>query len=438
MKCSATLDNNSDEWHRFVFTERANAWILSLAQRCLHIGMWKNIVKQYILTSSIPLYQDDYDASQAGCHRDSARTERRYRWAIWMDGYMSLLWKSDNDAEESDRGRHLFCLDWFLSLVIAPALWFFSSAFIYQFCRRFSFMSTARCCLSPHPSRLLERLETSIYTVKFIRTTASILQTRLTDEYEHLESISCNLHRYFMHYGPVSSGVFDSFSELLTEINGRMTKLTDLQYEVECLTRKCSIWLKNLSNNSALKLIRTELKRYGKQFVTFQRRVKTHADSSSLTKTFWNDFSSFQTSMTTSYAYQCSQMDLIERDFLALFIQSIPLFVSIVSTDQRCQTSKINTDDEMHRWREKNTFHIPWLPEDHEQKQDDVSVESSPSNIDIQIIESSSNMSPTETREIYPYAPNWDWLFPSSKPDEDLSSVGVDRTVMSSFIPILS
>ena len=294
-------------------------------------------------------------------------------------------------------------------------------------------MSASRCCLAPHPSRLLERLKTAICTAEFIRKTSSILQTRLTDEYEHLERISCHLHRYFVHNGPISNRIFVSCSEFMTEINRRMSKLTNLQYEAECLTMKCSIWLKTLSNNSALKLIRAELKRSGKQFDTFQHYVGTHPDSSSLNRKFWSDFSTFQTNMETNYAYQRSQMDLMEREFMTIFIQSIPLFVSIVSTDYRCPTSAINIDEEMTRWREQNTFHIPWLPETHGQKSDDLPLphpsvesneklaESSSSNIDIQISESSSNVSAIEARDLHPYVPNWDWLFPSSQPDEDLS-----------------
>jgi len=272
-------------------------------------------------------------------------------------------------------------------------------------------MSSCQCCLTSHPLRLIERLSSSIQTIKLIRTNCSIFENILLDEYEHLERISSNLNRYLIHYGTISNEI----SQFTKQLNNRLENLTKVLHELECLTRKCSIWLKN----NSVKGIRSQLKHYGKQLDTFIRFVEQHSYIIQYKNTFWKDFSIFQ----INYHQQCLQMDLIEREHMKLFIESIRLFSSIISPGKRIST--INIDRDINEWKEKNKFRITWLPDEHHQKEttDLIEAENKPklveessSDIEIKAIDNSSN----DRQENYAYKSNLSWSFTIAKKKEDL------------------
>ena len=306
-------------------------------------------------------------------------------------------------------------------------------------------MSSCRCCLIPHPLRLIERLNSSIHTIKFIRRNCSIFENILLDEYEHVERISSNLNKYLMHYGTISNQIYSYLSQLLIRLNNRLENLTNCLYEIEFLTIKCSIWLKNLSNNNSIKQIRSQLKQYGKQLDLCQNFVEQHPyiiqyknDLSQLTKKFWKDFSNFHRTFQTNYQHQCLQMDSIEREHLKIFFQSMKLFSSIISPGNNWNIiSSNNIDQDINEWREKNKFRITWVLDEHQQKDnlikdtnDDTShelVEQSSSDIEIKAIDDCSSDNQSDTKEKYAYESNLSWSFTIGKKEEDDISVGLDN-----------
>jgi hypothetical protein len=272
-------------------------------------------------------------------------------------------------------------------------------------------MSSCKCCLTSHPLRLIERLSSSIQTIKLIRTNCSIFKNILLDEYEHLQRISSNLNRYLIHYGSISN-------EISQFTNNRLENITKVLHELECLTRKCSIWLKK----NSVKGIRSQLKHYGKQLDIFIRFVEQNSYKNNLQKTFWKDFSIFQ----TNYQQQCLQMDFIEREHMKLFIESIRLFSSIISPgNNEHRISTINIDQDINEWKEKNKFRLTWLPDEHQQKEstDLIEAENKPklveessSDIEIKAIDNSSN----DRQESYAYKSNLSWSFTIANKKEDL------------------
>jgi hypothetical protein len=302
-------------------------------------------------------------------------------------------------------------------------------------------MSSCRCCLIPHPLRLIERLNSSIHTIKFIRRNCSIFENILLDKYEHLERISSNLNKYLMHYGTISNQIFTYLSQFRIQLNNRLENYTNFLYEIEYLTIKCSIWLKNLSNNNSIKQIRSQLKHYGKQLNLFHNFVEQHPniteyknDLSHLTKKFWKDFSIFHVTFQTNYQQQCLQMDSIEREHMKIFFQSIQLFSSIISPGNNWNIfSTINIDQDINEWREKNKFRITWVLDEHQEKEnlikninkELISYESS-SDIEIKAIEDCLSDNQSDTKEKYAHESNLSWSFTIGKMEEDMS-VSLDK-----------
>jgi hypothetical protein len=245
-------------------------------------------------------------------------------------------------------------------------------------------MSTCRCCLIPHPSRLVERFNSSIQTIKLIRRNCSIFENILLDEYEQFERISSNLNKYLMHYGTISTQIYSHLSQFTIRLNNRLENLTKLLYELECLTIKCSIWLKN----NPTKSIRSRLKHYVKQLDLFNNFVEQHSYiiqyKNNLTKKFWKDFSIYQ----TNYQQQSLQMDSIEHEHMKLFIESIQLFFSIISPENHDQIiPTITIDQTINEWKERNKFRILWMTNEHHEKENnDKQIELSASGKQLTIV----------------------------------------------------
>jgi hypothetical protein len=282
----------------------------------------------------------------------------------------------------------------------------------------------------PHPLRLVERLKTSIETIKLIRTISSLFQERLLNEYKHLQAISYHINRYTICHKSICDAM-----QLLTPIQQRLVKLCRYLNEIQCLTIKCSIWLKNVSNNGSIKLIRIQLERYGKQYETLKNYVQQSIDTSNKrkdsfkwTERFRNELSIFQQTLRNNYDDQCQQMDLVERQSMVLFIESMSVFVSIVSSETHEQILTVNIERELCLWKKRNTCRIPWLPDEHQPivESDDQtmklvsSASSSSANVDIQIVEHNVDENSTDTRTTHAYESNWDWLLPSNKDNENL------------------
>ncbi|CAF1055023.1 unnamed protein product [Adineta steineri] len=259
-------------------------------------------------------------------------------------------------------------------------------------------MSSCQCCLTSHPLRLIERLNSSIQIIKLIRRNCSIFEAILLNEYEQLERISVNFNRYLIHYNTISNQIFFILSQFIKQLNNRLENLTKILYELECLTKNCTIWLKN----NSIKSLRSQLKSYGKQLDLFIHLNKQYSYKTNLPK----KFSIFQ----INYQQQCLQMDLIERDYLKLFLTSIQLFLLIISNEtDRNIFPTINIDQDIKQWTEDNKFHITWLPNEHQQ------IEQSSSDIEIKAIENDNNQAK------YAYESNLSWSFTIAKKEDDSS-----------------
>jgi len=273
-------------------------------------------------------------------------------------------------------------------------------------------MLSCQCCLTPHPIRLIERYNSSIQTIKLIHKNCSIFENILLDEYENLERISSNLNKYLMHYGTISNQIFSYLSQLIIQLNNRLENLRKILYEFECLTIKCSLWLKN----NSIKQIYSQLKSYKKQLDSFEIFVKQHPHiiqykNNHLTKKFSKDFSIFQ----TNYKQQCLQMDSIEYEHMKLFLDSIQLFSSIIlSGNNENIISNINIEQNINEWKDKNKFHITWLPNEHQQKEN---IEQSSSDIEIKAIDNC----PNDNQDKYVHESNLSWSFTIAKTKEDIS-----------------
>ncbi|CAF0765745.1 unnamed protein product [Rotaria sordida] len=284
-------------------------------------------------------------------------------------------------------------------------------------------MSSCRCCLTPHPLRLIERFNLSIQTIKLIRRNCTIFENILLDEYEHLERISSNLNKYLIDKSIISNQIYSCLSQITSQLNNRSENLIKSLNKFEYLTIKCSIWLKTHS----IKSIHSQLKYYKKQFDLFNNFIEQHSYKNNLTKKFQNNFSIFQ----TNYQQQCLQMDSIEYEHIKLFLESIQLFSSIISIENNNNNNKINSiiniNQNINEWKEKNKFHITWLPDEHQQNEknihllkldnDDKHIEQSSSDIEIKAIDNCSNHS----QDKYAYESNLSWSFTIANKQEDLS-----------------
>jgi len=271
-------------------------------------------------------------------------------------------------------------------------------------------MSSCQCCLKPHPIRLIERHNSSIQIIKLIHKNCSIFENILLDEYEYLERISSNLNKYLMQYGTISNQIFSFLSQLIIQLNKRLENLRKYLYELDCLIIKCSIWLKN----NSIKQIHSQLKHYKKQLNSFEQHSHIIQYKNNLTKKFWKNFTIFQ----TNYQQQCLQMDLIEYEYMKLFLDSIQLFSSIISLENNEKfISTINIKQNITEWKEKNKFHITWIPNEHHQKENNEKVlEKISSDIEIKAIDNCSN----DNQDKYAYESNLNWSFTIAKPKEDL------------------
>ena len=243
------------------------------------------------------------------------------------------------------------------------------------------------CCLI-HPQRLFERYKLSIKTIKFIQKYCSIFESILLNEYEQLERFST---KYLMQYNPIVS-----------QLNHRLECLSQIFYDIQCLTMKCSIWLKNYS----IKSIHCQLKSSRKQFSLLEKFVEEHLIEyeNKLTRKFWKDFSNFQ----KNYQQQSVQMDSIEFEHMKLFLESIQLFSF---GNHHINPISVN-DIELYikQWKEKNQFHIKWLPNEH-------FIEKSSSDIDIKPIDDYSS------QDTYAHESNLSWSFITPKTTEDFSVI---------------
>ncbi|CAF3940439.1 unnamed protein product [Rotaria sp. Silwood2] len=285
-------------------------------------------------------------------------------------------------------------------------------------------MSSCRCCLTPHPLSLIERFNLSIQTIKLIHRNCFVFKNILLDEYEHLARLSTNLNNYLMHSSTISNRIYSCLSQLTSQLNNRLENIIKFLNKFKCLTIKCSIWLKT----NSIKSIHSKLKYYKKQFDLFNNSIEQqhsciNSYKNNLTKKFRNNFSIFQ----TNYQQQCLQMDSIEYEHMTLFLESIQLFSSIVSLENNNKiNSTINIDQNINEWKEKNKYHITWLPDEHQQNKnihllkletDDKHIEQSSSDIEIKAIDNCSNHS----QDKYAYESNLNWSFTIAKKQEDLS-----------------
>ncbi|CAF0770049.1 unnamed protein product [Rotaria sp. Silwood1] len=285
-------------------------------------------------------------------------------------------------------------------------------------------MSSCRCCLVPHPLRLIERFNLSIQTIKLIRRNCLIFENIFLDEYEHLERISSNLNKYLIHSNTISNQIYSYLSQLTRQFNNRLENLRIFLNKFECLIIKCSIWLKT----NSIKSIHSQLKYYRKKFDLFNKFFVQHSNINSyknnLIKKFRNDFSIFQ----INYQQYCLQMDSIEYKHIKVFLESIQLFSSIISLENNNMiNSTINIDHNIKEWKEKNKFHITWLPDEHQQNEknnhlltfenENKHVEQTSSDIEIKAIDNCSN----DSQDKYAYESNLSWSFTIAKKQENIS-----------------
>lgn len=261
-------------------------------------------------------------------------------------------------------------------------------------------MSDCECCLPAHPTRLLERLHLSIQTVKLIRSNCSIFEMLLMDEYEHFERLTSSLNRYLMHYGSISEPIFAHLSRWIVQINARSEVIVRLLHELECLTNQCSVWVKRNTGRAT----RSQLKRDGKRLDAL---LRSHAQRSSSRK-LSADFSTFR----ESYERLCLQMDSIERDHLKLFVRSGQLFSLIVGmTTTENSSFVVQADQHVNEWKEKNRFHIPWLPDTHHQVKEDKPTFAEPSDSEIDIKSIDGDMGDVESKLAYESNLSWSFTF---------------------------
>lgn len=251
-------------------------------------------------------------------------------------------------------------------------------------------------CLTPHPSRLIERLNVSIRTIKLIRKNCFIFEDVLFVECENLERFAMNLNKY--------QTKFHQTFPLTSQVKTRSEYLTKLVYELECLTIQCSLWLKNNST----KAIRSQLKHFSKRLDVLIR-CKENAQKINVSK----KFSIFQ----TNYQQFCVQMDNIQREYLNLFFESVELFAKIIPTENReeFRFSRENIDENLNEWKEQNRFHIPLLLDKHHES-NETNVEQSPSDIEIKAIDNSAGDHETK----YVHKSNLSWSFTVPKKAEEL------------------
>jgi hypothetical protein len=282
-------------------------------------------------------------------------------------------------------------------------------------------MSSCQCCLKPHPIHLIERHNSSIQIIKLIHKNCSIFENILLDEYEYLERVSSNLNKYLMQYGTISNQIFSFLSQLIIQLNKRLENLRKYLYEFDCLIIKCSIWLKN----NSIKQIHSQLKHYKKQLNSFEQHSHIIQYKNNLTKKFWKNFTIFQ----TNYQQQCLQMDSIEYEYMKLFLDSIQLFSLIISSENNEKfISTINIKQNINEWKEKNKFHITWIPNEHNQKENNEKfLEKISSDIEIKAIDNCSN----DNQDKYVHESNLSWSFTLAKPKEDLK---VEKTKSIEFI----
>ncbi|CAF1681209.1 unnamed protein product, partial [Adineta ricciae] len=244
-----------------------------------------------------------------------------------------------------------------------------------------------------HPSRLIERLNVSIRTIKLIRKNCSIFENILFDEDENLERFSVNLNRY--------QTMFNRTFPLTSQVKTRSEYLTKLLYELECLTIRCSLWLKNNST----KAIRSRLKHFGKQLDMFVL-CKQNVQKMNVSRKFSTEFSIFQ----TNYQQICVQMDNIQCEYLNLFFESVELFAKIIPTENRevFRFSRENIDESLNEWKEQSRFHIPWLSDENQQSKE--------TDIEIKVIDNSAGDHETK----YVHKSNLNWSFTVPEKEEEL------------------
>jgi hypothetical protein len=214
-----------------------------------------------------------------------------------------------------------------------------------------------------------------------------------------------------MQYGQISHPIFSYVSQLFLQINHRLENLRKFLYEFECLTTKCSIWLKK----NSIKQIYSQLKHSKKQFESLENFVQRHSHliqyQNNVTKKFWKDFSDFQ----SNYQQQCIQMDTIEYEHMKLFLDSIQLFSS--RNDEKI-IPNINIQQIINKWKENNKFRITWLPNEHQPiENNEKIIEQSSSDIDIKAMEDCAN----DNQDKYVHESNLSWSFTIAKTKEDLS-----------------
>ncbi|CAF3663156.1 unnamed protein product [Rotaria socialis] len=277
-------------------------------------------------------------------------------------------------------------------------------------------MSSCQCCLTPHPLSLVERFNLSIQTIKLIRRNCSIYENILLDEYEHLERLSSNLNKYLMLFSTKSNQILSYLRQVTIQLNNRFETSMKFLNRFECLTIKCSTWLKTNSTKS----IHSQLKYYRKKFDFFNNSMEQNFYKNYLGKTFSHDFSIFQ----INYQQLSLQMDSIEREHIKLFFEGIQLFSLLISLENNDKISSIiNVDQIISEWKDKNKVHITWLPDEHQQNKNrpllalENNVKQTSSDIEIKAIDDCSNSS----QDKYAIESNLSWSFTIANKQEDLS-----------------
>lgn len=214
-----------------------------------------------------------------------------------------------------------------------------------------------------HPSDLLVCLRSSITTVKFLRRTCTILESFLSDEYEHLEKLALHLDRYLMHYGTISDVVFASLSRFSMEIGQRLETLNRLLHEMKGSTVKCTIWLKLLRSRP--------------RALTFVQADRSPVGS-------------------------------LDGEFLKLCIDSIQLFSSIITPASDCRRRSINQP--VNSREDHRSLQIDRSSNEKLVCQTVMSlVDSIASDVDTRVLDTAADDPPSAERETYAYESNLLW-----------------------------
>ncbi|UJR37008.1 hypothetical protein I4U23_029715 [Adineta vaga] len=272
-------------------------------------------------------------------------------------------------------------------------------------------MSSCQCCLTSHPSRLIERFNVSIQMMKLIRKSSLIFENILIEEHEQIERLLSKFNKHLMYN---TKTVY--LSQFTSQLKMRLETITKLLYELECLTIKCLIWSKNHSTKS----IRSQLKHSRKQldlFIDFKEQNSSIISyKTKLSRKFSKDFSLFQ----SNYQQLCLQMDTIEQEYMKIFIESMQLFSKIIPSEnqEKISLSMINIQENINEWKDKNKFHISWLPNEHHHRQtetDQIHVEQSLSDIEIKAIDNATG----DNEAKFVHKSNLSWSFTLAKKKEE-------------------